>query len=81
MEHKTRGIKFDSDEVQNAVHKWLRSQPKILLAVGIRRLVNGYKIYVEKRLLITLRNDNTLRLSQVVAHEVINKITLLFDFA
>jgi hypothetical protein len=28
-----------------------------------------------------LRNDNTLHLSQVVAHEVINKFTLLFDSA
>jgi len=41
--------KFDSDEVKKAVHTWLRSQPKTLLAVEIRGLVNRYKMYVEKR--------------------------------
>jgi hypothetical protein len=49
LKHKKRGRRFDSDEVKKAVHTRLRSQPKILLAAGIRRLVKGYKMYVEKK--------------------------------
>jgi len=49
-------MKFDSDdEVKDAVHTWLRLQPKTFSADGIRKLVNCYTIcskkvgdYVEK---------------------------------
>jgi hypothetical protein len=55
------------DECIDAVHTWLRSQPKTSLAGGIRRLLNRHTIcvwksgyYVEKWY--------TLHFSQIVAH-------------
>jgi hypothetical protein len=34
--------------LNDEVPKWLRSQPKTFSADGISRLVNRYRIYVEK---------------------------------
>jgi hypothetical protein len=71
---------FGRDKVKDAVHTWLRSQPKTLLANWIRRLVNCYRIYIEKRGDYT-EKWYTLHFSQIVVHEVINKFTLLSDSA
>ena len=78
---RQHGRRFDSDEVKNAVHMWLRPQPETLRAAGIRRLVSRYKMHVKKRLLIMVRNDNTLHLLQVVGHGVFHKIIPLFGSA
>jgi len=36
------------EAVKDAMHTWLRSQPKNFFADWIRRFVNRYTIYVEK---------------------------------
>jgi hypothetical protein len=72
-----RGRRFASyDEVQEAVHTWLRSQLKTFLAYGIRKLVNRYTISVEKE--GGVEKWYTLHLSLSVAQAVRNTVTLLF---
>ena len=41
LKYASRGRQFATDnELQEAVHKWLRGQPKTFLTEGIRKLVD-----------------------------------------
>jgi len=65
----------------DAVHTWLRSQPKNVFADWIIRFVNSYTIYIEIKSVDNIEQWHPLHLSQVAAHEVINKFTFLHDSA
>jgi histone-lysine N-methyltransferase SETMAR len=43
-----RGRRFSTDkEVREAVHKWLRDQPKTFIVLGIRKLVDRWTKCIE----------------------------------
>jgi hypothetical protein len=73
-----RGRRFASDgEVKSAVHTWLRSQPRIFLADGMRRLLNRYTMCVE------IRGDYgdkwyAVLSSQIGVHAMIYRLLSLF---
>jgi len=73
-----RGRRFASDgKVKKAVQTWLRSQPRIFLADGMRRLLNRYTMCFE------IRGDYgdkwyAVLSSQIGVHAMIYKLLSLF---
>ena len=49
LKNASRGRRFSTDnEVREAVHKWLRDQPKTFFLEGIRKLVDRWTKCIEK---------------------------------
>jgi hypothetical protein len=49
MNDALRGRRFSTDkEVREAVHKWLRDQPKPFFLEGIHKFVDRWTKYIEK---------------------------------
>jgi len=50
LKNALRGRRFSTDkEVQEAVHKWLRDQPKTFFLEGIHKLVDRWTKCIEKK--------------------------------
>ena len=66
------------EEVKYTVYKWLWSQLETFFTDGIRSFINCYTVCIKKRG-NCVEKWNTLRLSRIVVHKVINEfITFMY---
>jgi hypothetical protein len=70
LKEALRGQRFVSDEVEDAVHMWLRSQPKTWLVNRCITFAETTGVYADRW--------RILHLSQIIVHEVINKFWSFF---